>query len=98
MTIGGVSDIPVCSITMDSSKGLLASIDKKREGTITLSASLLGGPFMSDFSSWGPTPSLNLKPEITAHGGEITLSLIHIFLGRARLVPGKRTFKLRSSQ
>ena len=72
MTIGGVSDIPVCSITMDSSKGLLASIDKKREGTITLSASLLGGPFMSDFSSWGPTPSLNLKPEITAHGGEIT--------------------------
>ena len=22
------------------------------------------GPFMSDFSSWGPTPSLELKPEI----------------------------------
>lgn len=29
------------------------------------------GPFMSDFSSWGPTPSLGIKPEITAHGGEI---------------------------
>lgn len=27
---------------------------------------------MSDFSSWGPTPDLKLKPEITAHGGEIT--------------------------
>ena len=26
---------------------------------------------MSDFSSWGPTPDLKLKPEITAHGGEI---------------------------
>lgn len=26
---------------------------------------------MSDFSSWGPTPSLELKPEITAPGGNI---------------------------
>lgn len=75
MTIGGVSNIPVCSITMDSSKGLLAGIDSKREGKITISASQLGGPFMSDFSSWGPTPSLNLKPEITAHGGDITSSV-----------------------
>ena len=26
---------------------------------------------MSDFSSWGPTSDLRIKPEITAHGGEI---------------------------
>ena len=26
---------------------------------------------MSDFSSWGPTPDLKIKPEITAHGGNI---------------------------
>lgn len=26
---------------------------------------------MSNFSSWGPTPDLKLKPEITAHGGNI---------------------------
>ena len=26
---------------------------------------------MSDFSSWGPTSDLQIKPEITAHGGEI---------------------------
>ena len=26
---------------------------------------------MSDFSSWGPTSDLKIKPEITAHGGEI---------------------------
>lgn len=75
MTIGGVTGIPVCSITMDASKGLLAIIDSKREGKITVSASQLGGPFMSDFSSWGPTPSLTLKPEITAHGGDITSSV-----------------------
>ena len=72
MAIGGVKDIPVCAITMDASKLLLATVDGKQEGTITFSTSQLGGPFMSDFSSWGPTPSLNLKPEITAHGGDIT--------------------------
>lgn len=72
MTIGGVTGIPVCSITMDASKSLLANLDENREGKITISASQLGGPFMSDFSSWGPTPSLNLKPEVTAHGGDIT--------------------------
>ena len=27
---------------------------------------------MSEFSSWGPTHDLKIKPEITAHGGEIT--------------------------
>ena len=26
---------------------------------------------MSDFSSWGPTSDLKIKPEITAHGGDI---------------------------
>ena len=26
---------------------------------------------MSDFSSWGPTPNLDFKPEITAPGGNI---------------------------
>lgn len=41
-------------------------------GTVTFSADYEAGPFMSDFSSWGPTPDLKLKPEITAHGGEIT--------------------------
>ena len=26
---------------------------------------------MSQFTSWGPTPSLEFKPEITAPGGDI---------------------------
>ncbi|MBO5773444.1 MAG: leucine-rich repeat protein, partial [Clostridia bacterium] len=26
---------------------------------------------MSDFSSWGPSPDLEIKPELTAHGGNI---------------------------
>ena len=49
-----------------------AAAAKTRIGTFTLDRSNLAGPFMSDFSSWGATPDLRLKPEITAHGGEIT--------------------------
>ena len=43
----------------------------KGGGIVKLSTSQTSGPFMSDFSSWGPTPSLGIKPELTAHGGSI---------------------------
>ncbi len=43
--------------------------------TLTVSASEKGAVSMSDFSSWGPLPSLELKPEITAPGGNIYSSL-----------------------
>ncbi len=58
---------PSISISKDDGT-LLAS---KRTGTIIVSNTFKAGPFISDFSSWGPTPSLGLKPEITAHGGNI---------------------------
>lgn len=68
MSLGEVADpIPTCSIGMDAGK-VFASRSK---GTISVSNDYKAGPFMSDFSSWGPTPDLKLKPEITAHGGEI---------------------------
>lgn len=68
MSLGEVSNpIPTCSIGMDAGK-LFAT---KNKGTIKVSYDYKAGPFMSDFSSWGPTPDLQLKPEITAHGGEI---------------------------
>lgn len=57
----------VCSISQDEGE-LLASAGT---GTITISRDNVAGPFMSDFSSWGPTSDLKIKPEITAHGGEI---------------------------
>ncbi len=63
--------IPTCSITMDAAKDLIANA-VSRKGTITISKDYKSGPFMSDFSSWGPNPDLKLKPEISAHGGEIT--------------------------
>ncbi len=66
MNVGDAS-IPVCSISQDDGELLAAA----GSGTITISTSQTAGPFMSDFSSWGPTPSLEIKPEITAHGGSI---------------------------
>lgn len=66
MTIGK-SKLPACSISQDDGELLAAS----RSGQIKISTSQVAGPFMSDFSSWGPTPDLKIKPEITAHGGDI---------------------------
>lgn len=71
MSMGKSDHIPTISISKDDGE-ILA---KKDNGTLTLSTEFQAGPFMSDFSSWGPTPSLGLKPEITAHGGTITSSI-----------------------
>lgn len=63
----GDTKIPVCSVGQTDGELLAAS----GSGTIRISRSQTSGPFMSDFSSWGPTPDLGIKPEITAHGGSI---------------------------
>ena len=68
--------IPTCSVTMEIGRQLAAGASGSgRTGKLLLSRDYKAGPFMSSFSSWGPTPSLELKPEITAHGGEITSSV-----------------------
>lgn len=67
MSMGKDLSIPCISISKDDGTELA----KKSNGTLTLSRENLAGPFMSDFSSWGPTPDLKIKPEITAHGGNI---------------------------
>ena len=63
----GETMIPVCSISQDAGEILAAA----GTGTIKVSRTQTSGPFMSDFSSWGPGPDLEIKPEITAHGGSI---------------------------
>ena len=63
----GIVSIPVCSVSQDDGEMLAAA----KTGTLRISKSQSSGPFMSDFSSWGPSPSLQIKPEITAHGGNI---------------------------
>ncbi len=63
----GDAKLAACSISQEMGE-MLAEVGK---GTLKIARSQTSGPFMSDFSSWGPTPSLEIKPEITAHGGNI---------------------------
>lgn len=63
----GETDIAAISISQDDGEMLAEA----GTGIITISTEQESGPFMSDFSSWGPTPDLKIKPEITAHGGSI---------------------------
>ena len=72
MNLGEIENpVPSVSINMNAGNAMVAGA-KDRKGTIRLGEDLKAGPFMSEFSSWGPTHDLKLKPEITAHGGEIT--------------------------
>ncbi|MBQ2686222.1 MAG: leucine-rich repeat protein [Clostridia bacterium] len=72
MTIGNHAKIPAVSIGKDEGE-MLAAL---KTGTLEFDLSNKAGPFMSDFSSWGPTPDLKLKPEITAHGGNIKSAVV----------------------
>ena len=69
-------DIPCASITMLSGAYILEQL--AQNPNLTLEASAEAGVVpsetayqMSDFSSWGVTPSLTLEPDITAPGGNI---------------------------
>lgn len=70
MNVGDVG-IPVCSVSQDDGE-LLAEAGT---GTLIIDKANTAGPFISDYSSWGPTPDLGIKPEITAHGGSIYSSV-----------------------
>ncbi len=67
----GDATLAVCSISQDDGEMLA----EKESGTLTISRKQSSGPFISDFSSWGPAPNLSIKPEITAHGGSILSSV-----------------------
>lgn len=74
MALGEVEDpIPSCCVSMEVGEAMVSYAKQNGSvGKVTIDKSLKAGPFMSEFSSWGVTPDLKLKPEITAHGGEIT--------------------------
>ena len=72
MNLGEIDNpVPSVSVSLTAGNAMVAAA-KSYIGTISISDGYKAGPFMSEFSSWGPTPDLRLKPEITAHGGEIT--------------------------
>ena len=66
--------IPGCFIKLADGERLLAAENK----TLVFDKSYYSdyGYQMSDFSSWGCTPSLNIKPEITGFGGYIYSSVV----------------------
>ena len=70
-------EIPCVFISKADGEKMLAAEEK----TLTASSSFIGrfsdvtSGQMSDFSSWGVTPDLKLKPEITAPGGNIYSTL-----------------------
>ncbi len=66
MTIG-ISTLPSCSISMDAGE----YFKEHTSGTLVLDAGNLAGPFMSEFSSWGPNADLELSPDLTSYGGDI---------------------------
>ncbi|MDE6868737.1 MAG: leucine-rich repeat protein [Clostridia bacterium] len=75
MSVGEIEDpIPAVSITMDAGTKLCYNESGKpiTHGYIEINSNYLAGPFMNEYSSWGATPDLKLKPDVTAHGGEIT--------------------------
>ena len=67
----GDATLAACSISQDDGEMLA----EKGNGTLKISRKQTSGPFISDFSSWGPTPDLGIKPEITGHGGSILSSV-----------------------
>ena len=67
----GDAKLASCSISQDDGEMLAAT----GGGKLRFSKEQTSGPFISDFSSWGPTPSLQIKPEITGHGGNILSSV-----------------------
>ena len=67
----GNAKLAVCSISQDDGE-MLAEAGK---GKLVISKDQTSGPFISAFSSWGPTPSLQIKPEITSFGGNILSSV-----------------------
>ena len=67
----GDAKLAVCSISQNDGEMLVA----QGGGKLTISKKQSSGPFISDFSSWGPGPDLEIKPEITAHGGNILSSV-----------------------
>lgn len=78
--------LPTCSISMDAG----AYFVEHPTGTLNFGAGNLAGPFMSDFSSWGPNGDLILNPDVTSYGGDITSAVrggYDVFSGTSMACP-----------
>ena len=67
-------DLPSAFVSQADGKALAALEESARKLTVSAAYGKVDNPTsgeMSDFSSWGVTPELTLKPDITAPGGNI---------------------------
>lgn len=72
--------IPFMSALKVDGEALKAALDAGKEVTVGFDGQYVETPSpsagsMSSFTSWGPTPNLDFKPEITAPGGNIFSTL-----------------------
>lgn len=73
-------DLPSAFISQADGKYLASLAKNARKVTVAASAGTVDNPTsgeMSDFSSWGVTPDLKLKPDITAPGGNIKSTTVN---------------------
>jgi len=80
MASDGAIQIPYMSTLQADGLALKAALDAGQVVTVGFDGQYLETPsatagLMSDFTSWGPTPNLDFKPEITAPGGNIFSTL-----------------------
>ena len=73
-------DLPSAFISQADGKALAALAENARKLTVSSAYGKVENPTsgeMSDFSSWGVTPELTLKPDITAPGGNIKSATVN---------------------
>ncbi len=73
-------DLPSAFISQADGKYLLGLAEGERKLTVAALSGTVENPTsgeMSDFSSWGVTPELTLKPDITAPGGNIKSATVN---------------------
>ncbi|MFC4409958.1 S8 family serine peptidase [Chungangia koreensis] len=80
MISSSVIQIPYMSILMSDGLAMKEHLDLGQNVTVEFDGQFIHKPNpldgkMSDFTSWGPTPNLDFKPEITAPGGSIFSTL-----------------------
>lgn len=72
--------IPYMAILQSDGLAIKSALEQQKAVTISFDGAILHTPSttagkMSAFTSWGPTPNLDFKPEITAPGGNIFSTL-----------------------
>ena len=81
-TIESTHTMPTVTITKREKDALIEAITASESGSISIANPHAGvllastNPSVSDFTSWGVTPDLKLKPEIAAPGGNIVAAVL----------------------